>query len=407
MFKEVVQLYRDVGCPPLSGDGQFRYSGAPTETLKNLILSVRNLPSQYGEMSYFREKDGLLTFEFTPISSGENAFFENFSCLVKKSPTLGCGDILENFYITSKDWATSDGVHDEENAKILKVCRLIKDLAQVAVSEHMQKAFYSLVFSTASGTNKPPKTIVIQTRLSAKILELDIKKTSLISSLASTENRGRIHLEERRAILNGAICEILGSIPDDEPNRFVAMLELWDQIIENYWQNFQIYIHSFSFEKVRKEFAQAELDYGSKLSSAFSDIAGKMLALPVSLVAIVTLNKASDFVEIVATSAGLLMASIILISILYNQLLNIQRLNSSLAISFENLSKSISTYPKNLQRLIHNSKESIEQQKLVVSSTIIFFSFLAVAPGFGALLIIFDRYAQSWHEWLMQTFQSY
>ena len=131
-----------------------------------------------------------------------------------------------------------------------------------------------------------------------------------------------------------------------------------------------------------------------------------MLALPISLIALITLHKATSGVEIFVTSLGLMMATTILVGILLNQLLNIQRLNSSLSISFENLTKSIKTYPKNLQKLINNAKQSIDNQKLVVHCTIIVFAALSFVPFFGALIFLMERYAQSWHEWLLINFHA-
>lgn len=406
MFNSVVELYRTIGRPALSESGAFSYSGLADDAIKEAIQIVQNLPAQFGELNYHREKSGIITFEFTPISSGENAFFPNFPVLVQKTASIGCGELLNNFYVVADDWASYDSLKNPQNDKLIKICRLIRDLSKVAVSEHLQAAFFSLVFSTPSGSNKPPKTLVIQTKISERILSFDINKTSLVSSLAREENNVKIHLEERRAILNGAICEVLDTLEADHPNKFVALLEAWDKILDTYWRNFQIYIHSFSFEKVRKEFAQAELDYGAKLSSAFSDIAGKMLALPVSLIAIITLSKATSDVEILITSIGLIITSIILIGLLFNQLLNIQRLDSSLSISFENLTKSIKTYPKNLQLLINATRKNIESQQLVVAWTIRIFTFLSFAPMSGAVIFLLHKYSQSIHEWLLLNFHA-
>ncbi|MDU8359276.1 hypothetical protein [Pseudomonas syringae group sp. J309-1] len=406
MFNSVVELYRFAGCPPLSEDGAFSFSGPADDTTKALTLAVKDIPSHEGEMTYYRETSGTVRFEFTPNSSGENSFFPTFQAMVQKTSSLGRGEPLNSFYVVADNWASYEKLKHPQNDKIIKACKLIKDLSKVAVSEHLQTAFFSLVFSTPSGNNKPPKTLVIQTKLSEKILEIEINKTSLISGLASEENKVRIHLEERRAILNGAICEALDTVPLDHPNKFIALLESWDKVLEIYWQNFQIYIHSFSFEKVRKEFAQAELDYGAKLSAAFSDIAGKMLALPISLIAIITLSKAQSPIEIFVTTTGLTITSIVLIGLLINQLLNIQRLDSSLAISFENLTKSIKTYPKNLQLLINKTKKNIEKQKLVVSWTIRIFILLSLSPMLGAALFLLHEYAQWIHNWLLINFHA-
>ncbi|MBD8804578.1 hypothetical protein [Pseudomonas syringae] len=371
------------------------------------VAAARGLPSQYGEVSYYRDDiPGKITFEFTPISSGENAFFVDFNELVKKSPSLGTGTMLSNFYIISEDWASFEYPGKPQNDKLIKICGLIRDLSNVAVSKHTQKSCISLVFSTSSGNNKPPKTLVLETRTPENILKLELNKTSLVSSLASEGNKVKFHAEERRAIFNGAICEVIESIGDSSPDKFGALLAAWDKVTSIYWQNFQIYIHSFSFEKVRKEFAQAELDYGSKLSTALSDIAGKMLALPISLVAIITLTKATSNAEALITSLGLIITSVILGLLLFNQLLNIQRLNSSMSISFENLTKTIKSYPKNLQTLINNSKEHIRHQQTLVTVTIKIFAALSLIPMGAATLFLLQKYAQPAHDWLILNFHS-
>lgn len=402
MFELVVELYRRIGKPPLKDGGSFSFSGPCDEALKSLCEQLQKLPNNFGEMAYYRSQPSEIKFEYKVVTSGENSFFESFLSLIQKTSSLGSGNHLNSFYVISDDWASFDGNTNPSNDKIIKVCNLIKDLSKVAASEHPQNNFYNLVFSTPTAHNKPPKTIVVQTKLSEKIIDLDLNKTSLIRSLAKEEHKGRIHLEERRAILNGAICECLESLPEGQSDKFMHILNSWDSIIENYWRNFQIYIHSFSFEKTRKEFAQAELDYGTKLSAAFSDIAGKLLALPVSLVALLTLDKAASGLEETVTLIGLVITSLILFGILINQFLNVERLNSSLDASFDNLSKTLSTYPKNLQTLIIKSKTNIETQKKVVARTLISFSLLSFTPSLGAVLILYYKHQESIHTWIEQ-----
>lgn len=402
MFESVVDLYRRIGKPTLQESGSFSYAGIADSELLELFKKVKDLPSSFGEMTYHRLNNSELKFEYTVVSAGENSFFDTFESLVQKTPSLGTGSHLKNFYIASEDWASFDSTPNSSNIRILKVCDLIKDLSKVAASEHPQSSFYNLVFSTPSAPNKPPKTIVIQTKITKEILSLTLNKTSLIHSLANEEHKGRIHLEERRAILNGAICECLESLSDEQSSKFMHVLQSWDSIIENYWRNFQIYIHSFSFEKTRKEFAQAELDYGTKLSSAFSDLAGKILALPISLVALLALDKATSTLEVTVAVTGLFITSFLLFGILLNQILNVQRFNNSLEASFDNLTKTLSTYPKSLQNLIVKSKKNIRVQKKVVETTLYAFSVLSFTPAIGAILIVYYKYQEVIHLWIEQ-----
>lgn len=402
MLKTVIELYRKIGKPPLTENGSFCYDGMADDELLRLFNEVKNLPSNFGEVSYDRLKNSKLNFEFSIVSSGENSFFQSFSDLVKKTPSLGSGNHLKSFYIVNEDWAPSDNIVNDSNTRIIKVCNLIKNLSKVAASEHPQASFYNLVFSIPAAPNKPPKTIVVQTKISEEILSIDLSKTSLIRGLANEEHRGRLHLEERRAILNGAICECLDNLSEDRNGKFMHILKSWDLIIENYWKNFQIYIHSFSFEKTRKEFAQAELDYGAKLSAAFSDLAGKILALPVSLVALLALDKATSTLEVAVAVTGLFITSLILVGILANQILNVERFNNSLEASFDNLTKTLATYPKSLQRLILKSKENIHKQKKVVGTTLYVFCALSLAPAIGAILIVYYKNQTLIHAWIEQ-----
>ena len=401
MFELVVDLYRKIGRPAISGEGAFSYSGTANSDLQELVERISTLDSRYGDL-YLRKSDNTIKLELSPNSSGEFSFFETFEDLVRKTPSLGAGQLLNSFYIINDDWTPSDNTKHPSHEQLNRLCRLTKNLSKVAASQHEESSFFNLVFTVPGSISSAGKTVVLQTKINPGILKCNLSKASLIASLASRDLEGRIHLEERKAIFSGAVCEILDSGPEEPSEKFMFLLERWGELMDIYWKNFQIYIHAFSFEKVRKEFAQAELDYGTKLSSAFSDIGGKLLALPISFVAFVTLSKATDNIEIFSTLAGLFITTLILIAVLINQLLNIQRLNSSLSISFENISKKIETYPKNLQKLIRKAKTNVNHQKTVVKCTMGLFMFLATIPAIVGCVIVYTKYEIQINYWLAQ-----
>lgn len=67
--------------------------------------------------------------------------------------------------------------------------------------------------------------------------------------------------------------------------------------------------------------AQAEIDYGTKLSGVLGDIAGKMLALPISLAGLVALEKTTSKFEGFILILGLAVVLVVLLAILHNQML--------------------------------------------------------------------------------------
>lgn len=391
MFEKVVALYREAGKPPIQ-DGQFTYNGKSTPVLLELIDDCRQLSEQFGRLTYVRVKDpaGAVNIEFMLPASDSAGFYSSFDSFIKATPSLGHGRIPEFLYIANEDWSSTDKIQNENFEKIKKCCKLISNLAKIAMAadDKSSSSHINLIFAVPADNGKPPKTFTIPTKVSPNILEFKLKHLALIDQLANPKNESKLHLEERKSILNLAISEIISNAPESaKSNLFIFTLSQWTELLDTYWKNFQTYIHGFSFEKVKKDLAQAELDHGTKLSAAFSDIGGKLFALPVSLGALVILEKAQTSVEKVATATGILMVSMIFTGILINQWLNIKRLNSSLNIVLTQIDKKNGTYPKNIQTLLENSKKEILTQQRFIKGTIGFFLFLSWAPTIGMLIM--------------------
>src|SRR3546814_6367176 len=62
-------------------------------------------------------------------------------------------------------------------------------------------------------------------------------------------------------------------------------------VLEKYGFDVDCYISNFSFEKIRLEIAQMELDFSSRLSSVMGDSAGKFLALPLPIAVLAAIYK--------------------------------------------------------------------------------------------------------------------
>lgn len=398
VFEKVVALYREAGRPPIHG-GQFAYKGRSTPLLLELINDCRDLDEQYGRITYERINDvnGTIEIEFMLPASDFAGFYESFDEFIKATPSLGHGRTPESIYIINEDWSSTDAINNESFEKIQKICKLIRNLTKIvtAADEKSSSSHINLIVAVPADNGKPPKTLTIATKFEPKSLEAQLKHLSLIDQLANPKNESKLHLEERKSILILAISEIInGATETEKAYSFTYIISHWNELLDTYWKNFQTYIHGFSFDKVKKDLAQAELDYGTKLSAAFSDIGGKLLALPVSLGALVILSKATSPVEVASTAFGIVMVSIIFTGILINQWLNISRLNSSLSIVLSQIDKRLGTYPKNLQTLLENAKAEIRKQQAFIKVTLILFIALSWTPTAGMIIMKWEQWSR-------------
>lgn len=159
-----------------------------------------------------------------------------------------------------------------------------------------------------------------------------------------------------------------------------------------YRHNFQSYINKFAFDEVRKKIADSEIEYASKLSGVFGDIGGKLLALPLSLVALIALDDAKSTSAFFIGCLGLSIVSIVYFIILRNLWLAADRLKASFELAFSPFFNKLETYPSVLRNVLEKRKEALHTQLRFLKLTFTVFYVLACVPAIGALLKIVVRY---------------
>lgn len=386
-----MQLYRLLGRPALLDD-RIVYNGACTAEIRECIVKCRSLAERFGQLVEADETNGNIEVEFYLPTSESGRFHLDFISFVRATPTLGKGKLPENFYVIEDDWSTTDGVENSSYDSVKACCELIDGLCGlVAVADRKSSTFHeNIFFALPADENRKPKTFVLETKVDESILSLNLRHVKLVKLLSSAHNEHKIHLEERKLIFSSAIADVIELAGEEAVFPFV--LKHWDEVLQKYWQNLQAYVHGFSFDKVRTELAKAELEYGTKLSGVLSDMAGKMLALPVSFGALVLLDKAVAPIEVMSIAVGVLMVTLIFCGVLWNQKLNIQRLDNSLNITFDLFDKRLNTYPGNLQRLLTNTRKEIRSQRKFLVMTLWFFLALAVLPT----LMMIGMFSYKW-----------
>ena len=234
----------------------------------------------------------------------------------------------------------------------------------------------------------------MRTKIDTECAQLSIPHLNLLRALLSGGIDNKIYIEERRMIMQTAIAETLDSAPE-KGNDFLFLVKNWREVLRRYKHNFQAFFHQFSFEKTRKEIATTEIEHATKLSGVLGDIAGKLLALPVSLGGLLLLRKATSIEEFIVLSIGLVVASAIFLGILYNQWLQVCRIRNAFTIVFGQYDKKLDAFPKSLRTPIRNAHDSIAHQGKVLKNTFYLFGFFAVLPVFGVAYIAWDIYSQA------------
>lgn len=402
MFSHVVALYRALGAPTIE-EGVIRYEGRPTPDIIGALKMCDGLPAAFGKFEHRGEEADSLDIEFRLPSNESGQFYTSVAEFVARNGSLGKGQFPSNVYIIELRWADCDDTEPPVIKALRQVCRLIELLALLAIGVDKDSSpdGYNLFFALPPDGAKPPRTFLLPTQVDAKVLDYELNHLSLLEEILNRKNENKAHLSERKLMIRMAVASVIEKF-ESEPNLFLVIVREWREVLATYRANLQTYVYSFSFERVRREVAQAEIDYGTKLSGVLGDIAGKMLALPISLAGLIALDKTTSGFEGFILVLGLAVVSVVLLAILHNQMLQVERLLHSFNVIFDDFKDKIKTYPTKLQGLLRITIDQVDKQGRTLTNTFRLLKVLSLLPIVGALLLALIKYWNGF-VWLLMT----
>lgn len=391
MFPNVVALYRAMGKPPIEG-GVASYEGVATPAIATALQDCKTLQPEFGKIQHHADHDGVVEIELRLPSNEFGRFYAGIDELARAG-SLGKGQFPKNIYVSGLGWADFDADEPPEIRDLKRICRLVELLAMLAIGVDKKSSpdAYNLFFALPPDGAKPPRTFLLPTQVDDRLLGHELRHMSLLEEILNRKNETKAHLSERKLMMRMAIASVIEK-HESESNLFLVVVKEWNQILSTYRANLQTYVYGFSFEKVRRELAQAEIDYGTKLSGVLGDIAGKMLALPVSLVGLIALNKSDTPFEAFIVVLGLAVVSVVLLAVLHNQTLQTNRLLHSFNVVFDDFKDKIKTYPPKLQKLLKVTTDQVDIQGRTLKHTFFLLKALSILPGAGALLVATVKY---------------
>ncbi|AKU23494.1 hypothetical protein [Massilia sp. NR 4-1] len=387
MFSAIVDMYRGLGRPEVRDD-VFVFDGKVAPAVIQKIQAVRGLPTHFGYFEVDDLQGDHFNAEFCLPASEAGRFHASVAAFIEVTPSLNFGDLPAQFYIQDIDFYSGDPSQPEQIAKLHELCRFIKGLSALASNYNAAPTHIDdenrLLFVLAADGKSPAKTLALSIKIAPTDLDTSLSHVKLVELLGSDKVKDEIHVEERRSIMRLAVAEVLAT-PEDQTHLFSYLVKQWRTVLEKYRHNVLAFVSQYAFEKVRKEIATAEVDHATKLSGVLGDIAGKLLALPVSLGAIILLRKAGTREEFWILFTGLCVVSIIFGGVLWNQWLQVKRLRGSFDFIFGQYNED--AFPKKLRLPIATAKANIGRQYLVLKITFLVFGALALLPALGAIYI--------------------
>jgi hypothetical protein len=395
MFSDVIALYRALGRPQLTQDYSCSFTGTIDEAASELAAQCQRMGGVFGSVELEDEDDdGSVRIEIQLPTNEQGRVYLSLSDLLRQTPSLAFGNLPTNYYVAEFDYYSAD---DEKPDAIVKVERLAKyiELLSKLADDRVEFSGKSnrLLFILPTDATKVRKTALAEINVEEKALQFDLPHLQLLEQLVADENSNKLHVEERLLTMRSAIADTLASA-STESNDLTFLCENWRIIQQKYRANFQAYIQNFAFDDVRKKIIDSELEYASKLTGAFGDVAGKLLALPASLVAISALDSLKEDSTFLLGCAGLVLVTVVLGYVLKNIRHQIDRLQSGFEFVFSPLFEKSKTYPSKLQGVLKERKAALERQVKFTKITFLVFSALTYAPTAGAIWKIWVRYPQ-------------
>lgn len=186
-----------------------------------------------------------------------------------------------------------------------------------------QKLLVSLKDHGGEGPSSP-LVYFISTEKGAKVYELNANKIELSDVVDNYKGGGEEkdvehlneiiglvdgHLKERRDVLRASLAELLDE--DHTGSAITWLLKQGKKLRKKYQENYDVYLHKFSVNKLLSEIEEKSTDYISKINDSVSASQAKAFAIPGALIAIAALIKNADFFALFFVCAGLLSVTIL------------------------------------------------------------------------------------------------
>lgn len=236
----------------------------------------------------------------------------------------------EYYYIADLDFLSTENNVYPIISKYNQVIELVKLLSEIC--DHQIKEHFNIRFILLD-------RIKVEIPILYKTHDLvNLKNLDQVESLISLIRNGDL-ADQRKIILKKVLTEALRHRQPDKC--FLYILNNFENIKKQFDDNYELYIRSFSFEKLKEEIEEKKIEYLAKLNGVIGDIKNKLLAIPLAVIVIGTQYKYSGCLTLqnILILIGILFFVILMTILIVNQghtLLHINNEIEGLKTRFEN-----------------------------------------------------------------------
>lgn len=398
-FGSIVELYRKCGLPEIE-DGAIKVDIQADE---QIFKSLQTVHRAYGYLfrevlidgkEYFEGQElefpdnGHLEFEFVLPTDSDNKFYEDTNDLLKNSGRVCKGKLPDQFYIIDSDYFNEDNRPSDRVKTLASICKVIELLSKIA-HYHDQKTAsdsHKLVFiNPDEGSDRP--AIVLETCIEPVFLDQKPLDYSILEDLANTSRSSDPHLVAKKGVFWSSLAEFLAKI-EQARKAFFNLISEWDAFLDLYQKNLETYLSGFAFHKAKRDVAQAELNLASQFSSVIGDITGKLLAIPVSVGALLAIDKVDNIFEQVIFNIGLFISSLLIVGVVDNQQRQFGRISHAKDVVLGSFEGKKEQYPEDLVDAVDNMVTNLNKNEVNLKATLYFFRCLAWVPFILSVVVV-------------------
>lgn len=340
------------------------------------VQTVSDLPAIWSE------------FEFVyKIGAGEIGVYKNFQQLLIECKTITRGVVPSEIYLIDEDVCSQgDTVRDPRLENLKSLCELIVCLADLAHyhDEKLKGEEYRLIFVEEDGA-KGATTITLQPNIDLELLQYNVSSL-LLGTLLDSNFEKNPHIVKERSIFRASLVEFVSDIQDAR-ERFKFLVLKWKEFLRLYNNNLDTYLSGFSFHKAKQEVGAAELSIADQLSKLISDISGKILSIPISLVVLVAIAKADNGFESAVLVLGVTLTSFIMAETIAAQKLQYNRISHSRSLLFSAHEKKIEIYPEDLRQYLHSAIKGLARNEKMLGRSLMALRCLVWVPAIAATVL--------------------
>lgn len=363
MFRDVVELYRACERPELAG-GSFSFEGASSARLSRAIDACGQLGEQFGRFAEppENEQDGGVSLTWNLAANEHARFYETISALVNASTRPSQGVPPTAYYLIDDNYAVGETPAPESVVRLERLVTLIQCLARI--SQPITTSALdplSLIFVIPAEEKTPPRTIQLETRVTEATVSAADINIGALQRLVDAAGGEQLHVEERTSLFRLAVADVLGDVPSEQ-SAFTYLIAHWTEVIAKYQYDVDAYISRFSFDKIRKEIAQTELDFVTKIQSVVGESSSKLLGLPLSLAAVIGIYHASALIESMLLCFGALLIALIFSAFTENQRLQLQQVDHAFETVFDPLIERVKSLPSAIAVRLNEAQQAFARQ---------------------------------------------